>query len=415
MLENVKKRDNIIIFERKPEEMAMIQEDTQNKENKEHEIKTDNLSVRTDKVEKEKRNFNVFKLLEIFGQISAVIIVLYGVVANVMIPLSQHEESINDIKTELTNIDDKIDELTKFTYLNIASSDNNNDDDDAYVIPIKFSMVYIPQLGYGNKENSLSEPKWEGKNEKIASALGNENIKYTSGDLQNKRFVTMYEEGKSEVYFLGKYNENNHWDGECTLNVYSNDELISVLEGIYEDGELKKYKRIACDEKGKWTFTDREVFEEYTDGETWNYEKNERFEQKISTEYFDETEILKAEQVLNQINKKIISYYKGKVSGGKYNDPDKEACLVKYDENGNVIYLYVGRTKNGKEYDLTGEAWSISWGHANDGYYYYEGNFEGKHSETPEDWKPMTQDEIKEKVNPDDFVCPLTGLIAEEL
>lgn len=406
MLVSTKKYDNIITFERKPEEMATEQGSDTNK-------KETDVNNGTDRTEGEKKNSGGFlKHVQFFGELCAILIVLYGVVSKVMIPISQHEENIKDIKEELEEIDDSLDELTKLTYLGRASSDNNG---NASAIPVVFSEGYVPKLEFENNSAQLSNPSWIGNNEKIAKALGNEKIEYTSGELQNKRFVTMYEEGDKEIYFLGKYNEDNHWDGECVLNVYNNNELIAILEGIYDNGKLGKYKRIACDENGKWTFTDREAFEGYTDGETWNYEKKESIEQKIEAEHFDETGILGAEQVLDHIDKKIISYYKGKTSKGSYNSQNEEACLVLYDEDGNVRYLYVGQMKDGKEYDDSGKAWSISWGYGNDGYYYYEGVFEGRHGETPEDWKPMTSDEIKKKVNPDDFACPLTGLIGKDI
>lgn len=313
------------------------------------------------------------------------------------------DEGIETINERLEKFDDRIDNLLEKIYL----SDNSNNNNSSLAIPVTFLNAYLPTFS----DNILLEPKWTSSDEKVAKILGSSDIELRVGELQNRKLITTYIQEGNEVYFLGKYNENNHWDGECIINIYRSNELIAVLEGTYIDGKLKNYKRIACDIEGEWTVTDRTCYDDYTNGETWIYKKNNKISQKITSKNFDEIDILKVDQVLNSIDKQIINYYKGEISNGIYNDQTENAYLVNYNENGNISYLYKGKVENGNPNDETGNAWSISWGYENDGYYYYKGNFkEGKREHTPDDWKPITQEEMEWLVRKIEINAPLTGL-----
>lgn len=43
---------------------------------------------------------------------------------------------------------------------------------------------------------------------------------YIAEDLINKTIIMEYEDDDKEVYFLGRYNENYHWEGFCLTNSY---------------------------------------------------------------------------------------------------------------------------------------------------------------------------------------------------
>lgn len=414
MSEMVKKFDDLFIHERKSWEMANTQNTSgQGTSGSGSSSGTQGNSARFDVIK---------KAVEFIGALAAILLILYGIVEKVIVPISKNEEdigtlysNIGEIKDGLDDLDNSLNDLAKFVYLNNSSSDKSSN--NLYAVPIKFVDGYELKMNLVNDVNVIFDPIWTSPDVKVATALTNDAIEYTSGELQDKDIVTMYSEGEKEIYFLGKYNKNNCWDGECTLNVYKNNELVTIFEGEYDDGNLKKYKRISCDQKGQWTVASRTDYDEYTDGETWNYHKTKSFSQKINAEEFGKSEILTVDDILENLDEKLISYYNGKTSGGYYNDDTGDAYLVKYDDSGNVRYLYKGIMKDGYGNDSRNDAdsWAFIWGDANDGYHYHKGKFEDSHPrKTGKDWQyPKDQDFINSIINPDDFNCPLTGLIEE--
>lgn len=415
MVNKVGKCDNIIYYEKRLKIM------TEN----EHSDNENNTREHTEIGKKSDSSWKQY--IGIIGGILGILTTLFVAYKAIISPIISNKKDIEELQTNITSIksdidkgidtinkkldkfDDRIDNLLEKIYLSDNSSSNNH---SSQAIPVTFLNAYLPTFN----DNILLEPKWTSSDEKVAKILGSNNIELEVGELQNRKLVTTYIQEGNEVYFFGKYNENNHWDGECILNVYKNNELLAILEGTYLDGKLKNYKRIACDKDGEWTVTDRTYHyndtDDYTNGETWNYVKTNPISQKINPESFDETDILKVDQVLNNIDKQIISYYKGEISNGIYSDQTENAYLVNYDEHGNIFYLYKGKVENGNANDDTGNAWSISLGYENDGYYYYKGNFKnGKREYTPDDWQPITQEEMKMLIRKIEINAPLTGLV----
>lgn len=326
------------------------------------------------------------------------------------------KDDTEEVKDSYKEIDKKIDELTDLVksdheiFLEIASM-------DASETPYKVQMKdkYQVRTEEVKNETRLAAPTWENGN--IIGTDVNGDTIYNPEDLYNKPIITAYLDGKNEVYFYGRFNENNHWNGRCILNVYEGNKLISIFEGVYDDGEIYSYKTIVVKEddenKGEyiWLVNDRVNQGEYNSGETWKYTKHEDYIKGFTLEDVKEKQITTVDKFISSRNEKLLSYYKGNTSNGLYNDNTEKAYLIKYKNDGNLDLLYVGKVKNGYPNDNTGNAWSVAWGHADDGYYYYKGTFtNGKHGKAPKNWKPMTQEEINEKINPDDFACPLTGL-----
>lgn len=340
---------------------------------------------------------------------------------NYGVSVKVNEANIENINTQLASINDSIEEIQRTqtensntlsgheAIIEMLKKDYENSRSTS-AKKISFLNSNFLSLTFEYPERILSAPKvTEGK----SIAIGYDDDKeYTAEQLQNTPIVTYYIEGGNEVCFYGQYNENNNWHGECILNVYKNNELKTVFKGIYNNGVLCNYERISCDENEQWTYAARTNCGDYTEGETWTYKKDKAFEQEVTIENFDENQIVTIESLLPNVNKELIQYYQGKTSSGYYNDDTGQAYLVTYKDDGNVDYLYVGKIKNGYPHDDTGNAWFVGWGNGNNGYYYYKGIFtDGEHGKAPKNWKPMTQEEISEKVNQDEFNCPLTGLI----
>ena len=239
---------------------------------------------------------------------------------------------------------------------------------------------------------------------------------YSMEDLYNVPIVTSYIENGKEIYFLGRFNENKNWNGKCILNTYDNDKLCSIFEGVYENGVLFSYKCLTGDDE-RWIINERVVHKGYNSGTTYVYTKSDDFIKNFTLDNVKEKQILDIETFLLSKNENLMSIYCGNTVRGRYNDDSGYAYFVKYKEDGTVEYLYKGKWLNGEENDSSGNAWYIGWGHANDGYHYYKGKFTGgEQDKKPKSWyEPLTQEEIDQIVDPDNFDCDLKGLVSTGL
>lgn len=306
---------------------------------------------------------------------------------------------------------------TKDDHSSIIALESKVNETSAY--NIVFKDGYNVKMQGEGEERYLAAPIWKDGN--IIASDVNGDIIYKAEDLYNTPILTSYMEGDNEVYFYGKYNENNHWNGCCILNVYLGNKLLYIFEGIYDDGELFSYKRVSSEkiisedniEKEIWIINKRVVQDGYNSGETWSYEKSDDFIKGFTLDNVKEKQILAVDKFIDFKCEKLLSYYKGNTSNGTYNDKTGNAYLVTYKENGDVKRLYKGNFENGDSEDQTGNAWTLSWGNANDGYHYHNGEFKnGKPIDTKNDWKyPVDQEFINSIVNPEYFNCSLAGLI----
>ena len=296
------------------------------------------------------------------------------------------QDDVKNIQDDVESISDNINELAKL---------NNSTTDNGIVmgtIVVDFIPQYQPKMHLVNNEIVLSEPKWIGKpgNTIIAVGRKDKNYQYPIESIKDMPFLTMYIEGENEVYFYGSYNEKNHWNGECILNVYNKNQLITIFDGEYEDGVLISYKRVSCEEGNEWKVAIRECKKDdngnaYTNGETWDYKKTKSFIQKINSNDLDASYILTVDNFLKDFDEELITYYNGRTSNGYYNDDTGNAFIIKYfgdgeieGAEGKVIHtLYEGRFSNGYFEDETDESWYITR-EINTKYMYYEGSFSGK-------------------------------------
>lgn len=333
------------------------------------------------------------KILNYFGIVGGIITiigVIAGVINNVIVPITKHTEAISDIRASLEDIDEDMQDLSKdvrelseAVYINNGKnsvlSANNTENKTR---KLKFVKDYLPQVEMVNNEPELKETKWI---KTVFIAEDAEENKYKPPDLYNETFMTSYTENGKEVYFLGQYNENNHWNGKCILNVYNEGKLESIFEAIYNDGELYSYKRISDEKDETWKITDRINKEDYKTGETWVYSKAESYKQEISLENYDESQILDFENFTEYKDQQLLSYYNGRTADSCYNDSTGDAYLVTYFKRGEISAagdkdviktLYKGNFLDGIFNDDSDEAWYITR-EVDTTYMYYEGSFSG--------------------------------------
>lgn len=417
-MEALKEKGNIISYERNKRKMstAKSKQDGSNNNQQDNQTNPQDKSANDGLVRINSLMKTASVFLGIFAFFSGGIIYAVANIVGHGKDIDYLKGDISGIREDVDEINQSIEKLEELTdedheiFLELASVSK---DEEAY--NIIFKDMYLVKTETVSNEEYLAQPLWD--NNSIVASDVNGDITYTAEDLYDTLIRTSYMEGDNEIYFYGRFNENNHWNGKCILNVYNNDKLVSIFEGIYNDGELFSYKRVEEGEDSTWRVNDRKRQGDYNSGESWIYEKTEDFSKGFTTENVKDKQILTVDKFLNSIDKKLLGYYKGNTSNNLYNDDSGNAYTVRYDDSGNVRYLYKGKMKDGygndDGKDSQNKSWAFIWGDANDGFHYHEGKFtNGRPKNTTKDWTyPVDQDFITSIVNPDYFNCSLKGLI----
>lgn len=210
-------------------------------------------------------------------------------------------------------------------------------------------------------------------------------------DLINTTILVTYEDNDKEVYFLGQYNENYHWNGECVINAYYPDgKLFGICESEFNDGTRLNYKSFTITDKdeNEWTLSERicgrseDGMEESNIGTSIAYTLDYNKEKNFTNTNVRKNDILYVDDFLNTVDIEMSRYYYGSTSNGSYNDTTGDAYLIIYDNinnDSNELYLrtlYVGNFVDGKLSDKTGNAWEIVYSDDYKKYLYQKGTFE---------------------------------------
>lgn len=298
-------------------------------------------------------------------------------------------EKIESLEEDIESINQKITDLT----VDLA-------------VKIKFVDDFTLEKEIIDKGHRLMAPRWS-ETDIIAIDLTT-NKSYTAKELTEKKILYPYTEDGQEIYFYGQFNENNQWHGACILNIYENNNLVSIMDANYNNGSIVDYKQVFID-GNNWIVSDRKNEGNYNSGVTFRYSKTQDLEKKFTLETVEATDVINVEDFFYEVDTKLVSYYYGNTSNGKYNDSTEEAYLVKYAEDGTVTVLYQGQFANGKFDDNTNNAWYIV---RNDktNYMYYKGKFdngspvnnEGSYGKTN-----LSIEEIKELIKDKNYQCEL--------
>ncbi len=239
---------------------------------------------------------------------------------------------------------------------------------------------------------------------------------YTPKQLADEKLFLTYQEDGKDVYFFGTFNSNNHWDGDCLINVYDGSELVRITEGIYDDGILLNYRQafVEPDIKGEltWYISDRVHTEEYNSGQTllFDYQK---VEMDFQTTDVSNKDLLFVEDLLIKVQHNLKGFYSGNTANGQYNDLTGKAYYVGYDDDGTIKTLYVGGFENGVFNDSSHNAWMVGRSvEQNADYMYVKGEFKkGQTVLYDEDYSEhnLTQERIDQILAGSgiDFECPL--------
>lgn len=211
---------------------------------------------------------------------------------------------------------------------------------------------------------------------------------YSATELIDQIIIFCYTDSNGdEVFFKGQYDETGKWYGNCVVNKYRNNQLISIFDGNYNSGVLSDYYYISSYNNSSgyvWSVSKRYIDDDTDKGDVWTYYKDEEilkdFEDGVVAE-----NIISAEEFISHNELSEEGFYHGNIANGRYNDKTGESYMIKYDENGFIRMLYVGNVVNGDLVDDTGNAWYIVRdSNSTNPYMYYIGIFEkGTAAEKP--------------------------------
>ncbi|MCI7112553.1 MAG: hypothetical protein MR957_02720 [Lachnobacterium sp.] len=207
---------------------------------------------------------------------------------------------------------------------------------------------------------------------------------YMANDLIDTRVILFYKEEDKEVFFLGQYNENYHWDGYCMTNVYNADgSLFGISESNFVDGERRDYTCFYQSEEdcSEYIYTNRVVEEEGNSGVSITYLVNEKTMKEFDSEKVDIMDFYFINEYLHDNNFPKKSYYSGYTKDGLYEDHTGNAYLVKFGDDGKVNTLYRGQFSKGKFSDPTENSWDIAYSNDIQKYICNSGPFKNGHLE----------------------------------
>ncbi|MBD5395647.1 MAG: hypothetical protein HDR71_15610 [Lachnospiraceae bacterium] len=324
------------------------------------------------------------------------------------------EVTLEDLQASINKIEERLDKLENPEE---STSDNNitieGDNNTINLGKLKQPPVGLLEISQGSGE--LAVKLGEPTQKLIGSILidtecGNT---YTVEQAINQEILLTYKNGNEEIYFLGQFNENNNWNGECLINVYENNILKSIMEANYDNGRLTTYKQVIKTKTSKgidvWGISDKEHKEKHNIGVTKNYIYTV-YNQEVSSENVSKEDMIKVdtfEGIMKEVST-LEGYYSGKTSSGLYNDDTGNAYMAKYYEDGTIRLLYRGRFKDGYPEDKrnTEEVWGISY--SEEGLYYVRnvGRYEKGQAKSRSN-KAISIDEINEIVSQYNFECEL--------
>lgn len=311
---------------------------------------------------------------------------------NINARLQTLESDIKNLKDDTDKLDNRLYEINKFTPTanTINSLELSYNDSDIAVLP---------------------SPTWNSKDVIVTDLETKTDI--TAEELVNKTLLLPYMdmENEQEVYFLGQFNENNHWDGHCIINIYENDYLIFIMDAVYDDGTIQFYKQMLpyeVEDTGDyvWSVSHRSYNGKSNIGESWVYhEDKDLYSKKIfnfdNVTYMD---MITADQFKKSITTPLESYYHGNTSKGNYNDTTGESYIVRFYKDGNVRLLYYGDFVDSAFID--DDAWEIYYSSDDNSYVYCKGIFEDDEYKG-EDKTLVSVDEINNLIKGYNFDCEL--------
>lgn len=322
-------------------------------------------------------------------------------------------DTIGELQVSIKNIEKRLDDIENAddSKPNINVEGDNNFFNFGKLAQTSDELLDVSQ-GSGELVVNLDQPTWKLEDKILYDTKSG--IEFTAGQVVNQEILLKYKNDTEEIYFWGQFNENNHWNDNCLINVYENNVLESIMEAKYDDGKLISYKQVAKTNSSTdtvWSISDKEHYEDYNSGITKNYIYTV-YNQEIEYENASEEGMIRVDDFENIMKavSTLEGYYSGNTSEGRYNDSTGSAYIAKYYEDGTIRFLYRGYFAGGYPEDSRNNEQDGPWGivYAEDGPYYVRNV--GSHTKGSADHKSnkaLSIDDINKIVSEYNFECKL--------
>lgn len=305
-------------------------------------------------------------------------------ISNLTTDVSEMREylySDDGVKDQLGEFSDKMDKVTNLLNITAIKADVTTEE---YIR----SNVSIVDNDISNSTSSISSDTCIGTD--------SEGNVYIAKNLVDKTILLTYTEDDKEIYFLGQYNKNYHWNGYCVINTYDADgKLNSINESNFDDGNRLDYESYyLSDKQNEWIYTDRDCKKEINEGISIRYKSNFSKQKNFTATNVRVSDLIYIESMKEYDNKEILSYYMGKTSNGVYNDDSGNAYLVRYNSEGFVSVYYKGNFKDGDFEDENAIEIVLDESDNINKYFLYNGGFTRGERISDDGIKYITQDEI---------------------
>lgn len=230
---------------------------------------------------------------------------------------------------------------------------------------------------------------------------------YLAEDLIDETVLLTYNEDDKEIFFLGQYNKEYHWNGYCVTNAYNSDgSLYGICESNFDDGNRLDYISFYNSGNNEWTYSNRKIIDKQNTGVTKIYSYIDQNVKDFTSKNVRRTDVLYADKYIENIQPLLIKYYKGNTVDGSFDDSTGNAYEVTYNNDGTVRLLYVGNFSHGYCNDSTGKAFSIAYSDEYGAYFCNKGIFSQgyakEHSVTS-----ISKEEINDLLKNYNFKCAL--------
>lgn len=327
---------------------------------------------------------------------------------------NEQEVTLESLQASIEDITGRLEKLENLD----GSNEDGSADDERHITIILSSLKQTSDKlldvsqGSGELVVNLDQPTWKLEDKILYDTKSG--IEFTAGQVVNQEILLKYKNDTEEIYFLGQFNENNHWNDNCLINVYENNVLKSIMEAKYDDGNLISYKQVAKTNSSTdtvWSISDKEHYEDHNSGITKNYIYTV-YNQEIEYENASEEGMIRVDDFENIMKavSTLEGYYSGNTSEGRYNDSTGSAYIAKYYEDGTIRFLYRGYFAGGYPEDSRNNEQDGPWGivYAEDGPYYVRNV--GSHTKGSADHKSnkaLSIDDINKIVSEYNFECKL--------
>lgn len=177
---------------------------------------------------------------------------------------------------------------------------------------------------------------------------------FNSYDLIGRTICTYYTGDSGEVcIFLGRYDDNYNWDGNCSICAYKDGHLFYMTEDVYEHGRILSYRRISksTSNNNRWVITEKKPMENglsIGDTRSYNYciidsKINDIDVYNGTSSYMAKpSDMYTVDELYEKLSPDLIKHYNGMYdSDGRWEDTTGNAYSIEY-ENGRITTIVKG-------------------------------------------------------------------------